>query len=281
MMTVLANAKQWSHVVDCAVMSAGVAVLAVWLLRTSLGRASLAGSKPRRNWMPFYVPLVVLYIWAAGAELLQVAIGLVVGQVRERQQVLVSTSAYSLSAVGVVVLVLLLAQVYFARGIRGFGLRFRRIPKDLARAALRLLAVWPLVLAALAIVQFVGRVERGQSYQIPEHETLKQLTESPSAALRALLILMAVVVAPVQEEMLFRGLVQTAIRSYVNRPWFAITATSAMFAAVHYPYVEHMPALFILATGLGYSYEKSGSLWQPIFMHALFNGVVVVSTLAG
>ncbi|MFC1763630.1 type II CAAX prenyl endopeptidase Rce1 family protein [Planctomycetota bacterium] len=31
---------------------------------------------------------------------------------------------------------------------------------------------------------------------------------------------------------------------------------------------------------MGYSYEKSGSLWRPIFIHALFNGVTVASHLA-
>jgi membrane protease YdiL (CAAX protease family) len=281
MIAALANAQQLGRLIDYAVTTAGVATLSVWLLRTSLGRVALAGSKPRRNWMPFYVPLVALYIWAVGAQILQFVMMRIVGRANTQQQVAVDTSAYSIAAVGVVVLILLLAQVYFARGVRGFGLRLRRIPRDFAKAVLRLLAVWPVVLAALALVQFVGRVQHGQSYEIPEHEALKELTQTPGAALKMLLVLTAVVVAPIQEEMLFRGLVQTTIRSYVNRPWFAIAATSAMFAAIHYPYVEHMPALFILAMGLGYSYEKSGSLWQPIFMHALFNGTAVVSTLTG
>jgi membrane protease YdiL (CAAX protease family) len=31
--------------------------------------------------------------------------------------------------------------------------------------------------------------------------------------------------------------------------------------------------------GLGYSYEKSGSLLRPIFMHALFNGITIAAAL--
>jgi uncharacterized protein len=281
MTAVLASAQQWDRVIYCTTISTGVAVLATWLLRTSLGRASLIGSKPRRNWMPFYMPLVAVYVWLAGAQLLAFAYVLFTRGATAKQEVLVSTSAYNLSAAAVIVLILALAHVYFARGIKGFGLWYRRIPRDFAGAVLRLLAVWPVVLAALAIVEFIGRAKHGQSYQIPEHQTLKELTRAPGAGLGALLVVAAVFVAPLQEEMLFRGLIQTIIRSYTNRPWLAITITSAMFAAVHYPYVEHMPALFILAMGMGYSYEKSGSLWQPIFMHALFNGSVIASTLTG
>jgi membrane protease YdiL (CAAX protease family) len=43
--------------------------------------------------------------------------------------------------------------------------------------------------------------------------------------------------------------------------------------------VSHGPSLFVLALGLGYTYEKSGSLLRPIFMHALFNGINVAGVL--
>jgi membrane protease YdiL (CAAX protease family) len=33
----------------------------------------------------------------------------------------------------------------------------------------------------------------------------------------------------------------------------------------------HWPALFVLGVCLGYSYEKSGSLFRPIFIHLFFN----------
>ena len=78
--------------------------------------------------------------------------------------------------------------------------------------------------------------------------------------------------------MLFRGLFQTMIRSYLGRPWLAIAITSVLFAFIHAD-PEHWPALFVLAMGLGYSYEKSGSLFRPIFMHAMFNGLTIVAAL--
>ena len=52
-----------------------------------------------------------------------------------------------------------------------------------------------------------------------------------------------------------------------------------LFAAVHAD-MAHWPALFTLSMGIGYAYEKSGSLWQAIFVHAMFNGWTVLSVYA-
>ena len=94
-----------------------------------------------------------------------------------------------------------------------------------------------------------------------------------------LLAFVAVVVAPLIEETIFRGLFQTTLRSYLGRPWVAIIVTSVLFTAVH-ENLTHWPALFVLALGMGYSYEKTGSLWRPIFMHAIFNGMSVAAVMA-
>jgi len=69
------------------------------------------------------------------------------------------------------------------------------------------------------------------------------------------------------------------VRSYLGRPWPAILLTSVLFATVH-GNVTHWPALFVLSLGLGYAYEKSGSLLRPLFMHAMFNGISILGTLA-
>jgi membrane protease YdiL (CAAX protease family) len=171
------------------------------------------------------------------------------------------------------------AKLDFARGIKGFGLRLRTAPKDLGYAILHLLGVWPLVLAAMSLTLRVSQLYYGPQYRIPSHEALKMISQSPSLLLDVLLAVMAVAVAPILEEMLFRGLFQTTIRSYTGRPWLAIGATSALFALVHTDHPSHWLSLFALALGLGYAYEKSGSLLRPIFMHALFNAISVVAVL--
>ena len=99
---------------------------------------------------------------------------------------------------------------------------------------------------------------------------------------------MAVVVAPILEEMLFRGLFQTTIRSFLEIPnprfhirnaaWPAIVISSVLFAMVHAD-TAHWPALFVLSLSLGYAYEKSGSLFRPIFIHSFFNAATIAAVL--
>jgi membrane protease YdiL (CAAX protease family) len=51
--------------------------------------------------------------------------------------------------------------------------------------------------------------------------------------------------------------------------WIAVIITSAVFALVHPLWTA--PLIFLLALCLGYAYERTGSLWVPITMHAMFN----------
>jgi hypothetical protein len=88
-----------------------------------------------------------------------------------------------------------------------------------------------------------------------------------------------VVIAPVFEEVLFRGFLQSALRSAGVNRWAVIAFVSVFFAFLHYPNYSHMLALFFLSLGLGYAYEHSGSLFRPILMHVFFNGFSVAVTL--
>jgi membrane protease YdiL (CAAX protease family) len=40
-----------------------------------------------------------------------------------------------------------------------------------------------------------------------------------------------------------------------------------------------MPPLFVLAVCFGYVYERTGKLWAPILMHALFNATSITLAL--
>ncbi|MGA2229827.1 MAG: CPBP family intramembrane glutamic endopeptidase [Tepidisphaeraceae bacterium] len=60
-----------------------------------------------------------------------------------------------------------------------------------------------------------------------------------------------------------RGLSPLAAR------WTSVIIVSLLFASVH-P-LWSAPAIFVLALCLGYAYERTGNLWVPIAIHALFN----------
>ena len=107
---------------------------------------------------------------------------------------------------------------------------------------------------------------------------LQFLVEHADLRNRLLLILSAIVIAPISEELIFRGYIFGVLRRYAGR-WWAMVISASVFAAIH-AHVPSLAGLFVLAVALTLVYEGAGSLWAPVLMHALFNGVTVIFTLA-
>ena len=260
---------------------AGLILLACWLLDTSLGRKALADSPPRRNSMPPYLPLVPMLLWFGGVAIAVVVVQKLTPNLSGWQDLFRDHIVMSIGAVATIAAMLFLAHFHFARGLKGFGLNVKTIVKDFFMAIFNLWAIWPLILAAVTVTIFFAKLFSGQDYQMQQHEQLEMITEYPQLPLRIMIVFVAIVIAPLLEEMLFRGFVQTTIRSFINirnSAWPAIAASSVFFAIMHAD-PAHWPALFVLGVCLGYSYEKSGSLFRPIFIHLLFNAASVTIVL--
>lgn len=269
--------------IDNALCVIGLILLGVWLLKTSFGINALADSKPRRNNMPLYLPFIPLFIWF-GAPLLAISIITEpVGDLQGWQGAFRDNLVLSAGAIVVIAVILFLARVSFARRLKGFGLNVKTIHKDFLAAFVNLLAIWPLVLTAMILTIFFGTLIYGKDFQLQQHEELELIQDYPLLSLRILIVILAVVIAPLIEEMLFRGLFQTMIRSIweirnLNGAWPSILINSVLFALVH-TNKGHWPALFVLSVCLGYAYEKSGSLFRPIFIHSFFNAASVIAVL--
>ena len=91
------------------------------------------------------------------------------------------------------------------------------------------------------------------------------------SGIRVALLFSAIVIAPVFEEALFRGI---ALPLFIRRFGGAagIVMVSAVFAGFHFHLTSFLP-LFILAVSFSLAYVYTGSLVVPAVMHALFNGV--------
>jgi membrane protease YdiL (CAAX protease family) len=256
----------------------GLTLFGTWLLKTSLGRMALADSIPRRNNMPVYAPFIPLIIWFGTVSVALFITQRLGGDSDNWQSAFLNNLIFCIVAVITVAVTLLLARVSFARGLKGFGLNVKTIGKDILAAVGNLLAIWPLLLLMILLTTFFGKLVWGQQYQIQQHKELQEITAHPQLSLRVIIIIVAVVVAPVLEEMIFRGLFQTIIRSFLAKPWFSILISSGIFVTIHQD-IAHWPALFVLALCLGYAYEKSGSLFRPIFIHSLFNAITIAAVL--
>lgn len=263
---------------DIILCLAGLTLFGVWLIRTSFGRRALATAKYRRNNMPVYVPFIPFFIWFGGVVVCMAIVAVLGKGLQQWQVAFWNNLALCGCGIGAIISIVILVREHFARGLKGFGFNVRTIGKDVVAAFVNLLTVWPLFLAALVLTMYLGSLIKGPDFKIERHEELVLIGAHSQLSVRLLILFMTIFVTPVLEEMLFRGLFQTMIRSFLLKAWPSILLSSALFAIVH-ANIEHWPALFVLALCLGYSYEKSGSLFRPIIIHSIFNAASIITVL--
>jgi membrane protease YdiL (CAAX protease family) len=104
-------------------------------------------------------------------------------------------------------------------------------------------------------------------------EAVKLLTQQQSIGARVYMCAFAILIAPVAEEILFRGILYPAIKQ-AGHPRVALWSTSLVFGAIHFDIVIFLP-LVILAMILVFLYERTDNLLAPIVAHSLFNTINV------
>lgn len=87
----------------------------------------------------------------------------------------------------------------------------------------------------------------------------------------------AIVMAPICEEMLFRGIIQGGL-TRKRGPWAGVLIASALFGIIH-GIPQQVVAGFCLGIIIGFVYYKTGSLLAVIVLHAINNSLAVFTTL--
>ena len=159
--------------------------------------------------------------------------------------------------------------------ITWLGLRWQEWPRVLLIAPLTVVAMWVLNIA-LFLCGYLKWIESLGVEQV--QDSVKLLNETPDPIIFALMAVTAVLVAPVCEEILFRGYLYGAAKRFAG-PWVAGIGSALIFAAAHGSLMP-LPPLFILGFLLVLAYEWTGSLWAPIGIHLCFNGATVLIQLA-
>jgi membrane protease YdiL (CAAX protease family) len=132
-----------------------------------------------------------------------------------------------------------------------------------------LFAAYPLIFVADIVTR---RVLGGE----PSTQGIVELfNESATIEQRVLIIILAVAIAPLVEEFVFRFFLYGVVKQYVGR-FAGLIANSILFAAVH----GHAPSaapLFVLGVCFTLAYEWSDSILVPMTMHALFNSLTLTA----
>ncbi|HYP58333.1 MAG TPA: type II CAAX endopeptidase family protein [Beijerinckia sp.] len=94
------------------------------------------------------------------------------------------------------------------------------------------------------------------------------------------LVVLAVVFAPISEELVFRGWIYTSLRASFGYA-FALFSTSALFAFLHYEHTHlYALAVFPIGLALGAIRERTGSIKASMSFHAFYNFVACCLSFA-
>jgi uncharacterized protein len=136
---------------------------------------------------------------------------------------------------------------------------------------------------AFPLILFINQLVEGFLYQvigveqIPDQMAVRFIKMTAEYPFYFLLAIIAVIaLAPLIEEFLFRGLLQSFIRKYLGAKQ-AIVITAVCFSCFHLSpeqglgNIPILLSLFPLALFLGFLYERQRSLCASIGLHSLFN----------
>jgi membrane protease YdiL (CAAX protease family) len=131
-----------------------------------------------------------------------------------------------------------------------------------------------------AALGYLAFIVVGQIYQLvfdPEGEQriVQRLGADDSLAALAAVGVLVIVIAPVVEELFFRGFFYRALRSRLS---FGVAALidGAVFGVVHFTGAETLsilPMFVVLGVIFCWVYERTGSLYPSIAMHAFNNAL--------
>jgi uncharacterized protein len=118
----------------------------------------------------------------------------------------------------------------------------------------------------------------------PPQQQVSEIAESSSTAAEALLIVLAIgLLAPVTEEMMFRGMLLSRVARTMTRGW-SVVVTAASFSAIHLldpNALIYLPGLFAIGVVLALVALRRGDLSLAIPIHAGVNLTAALLLLFG
>lgn len=129
---------------------------------------------------------------------------------------------------------------------------------------------------SIVLLRYLGRA---WGYEPSVQSSVELLLHTANWVESAYIFVFATLIAPIAEEMLFRGILYPFVRDR-GYPRLALWGTALVFGAMHGNLAAFLPLVCFGALLVGL-YEKSGNLLAPITAHALFNLVPFILLACG
>jgi membrane protease YdiL (CAAX protease family) len=149
-----------------------------------------------------------------------------------------------------------------------------RTPKssDLAFSALSVIVI------GFLATQLINLLIRAFPRNTPEGlDTINKILSDPSGALFVSVIVAVCIIAPIVEEIIFRGILWRVSEKLISSN-FAWAATSILFALAHLDLI-HIIAVFPLGVLFGYLRKRTNSIVAPMLAHALHNTISILTVI--
>jgi membrane protease YdiL (CAAX protease family) len=262
------RAWMWGHLIAAAAVLAATAILS---RRRTWGRG--VGEHP--FWAYLACGALTWFAQQAAMTVAAQLLGAGSSNLPLREQAIIHGAGALTGMTAGLVLVRLVAMSAPEAGLRVRG-------RGLVAGVLLSAAAWPIAQSAAIIAAWgVRGITGGEPEQIG-HPTLQALVDDPANPWALLLGASAIIGAPVVEEVIFRGFLQSALLRLSGQVWLSVVATGALFALVHAG--QGMPwhalaSVSALGLCLGFAMERTRSLSVCIGMHMGFNGANVALAL--
>ena len=155
---------------------------------------------------------------------------------------------------------------FIARPQTGRKLNFNFSPTNVGTYLL----IFPMMLGMMFIAEFItSQIPITGPFFGEYYEFFSRLMEQMTKD-KATMIVLAVIMAPIFEEIVFRGIIQKGLINKGMNPATAIIISSVVFGLVHGNPWQFVGAV-LLGCVLGLVYHKTKSLLLPILLHAFNN----------
>ena len=155
---------------------------------------------------------------------------------------------------------------FIARPQTGRKLNFNFSPTNVGTYLL----IFPMMLGMMFIAEFItSQIPITGPFFGEYYEFFSRLMEQMTKD-KATMIVLAVIMAPIFEEIVFRGIIQKGLINKGMNPVTAIIIASVFFGLVHANPWQFVGAV-LLGSVLGFVYYKTKSLLLPILLHAFNN----------
>lgn len=187
-----------------------------------------------------------------------------------------SPGASALGGVSMQIVAILVIPLYFSKSLQEIGLQRPLLSwKMIGYVLMFFIFVYAMSLVTTSLSEWIG-IDT-DSYR--EKHISQELSDAKALGfLMAMLpVIATAVIAPLGEELLFRGVLQSVLTAKWG-VYAGVIGSALLFSLIHADLVLFIP-IFLMGVLFSVLYRITGSLWAPIWLHAVNNFIASLNDL--